>query len=71
MNRYVKNSLGKYDKLYEQNIGIIEVSESIDTRLFKRAIANKLMDDGFGVLYMSYRDVITRIKQNVMDVKEY
>ena len=35
------------------------------------AIANKLMDDGFGVLYMSYRDVITRIKQNIMDGEEY
>lgn len=35
------------------------------------AIANKLMDDGFGVLYMPYRDVITRIKQNVMNGEEY
>jgi DNA replication protein DnaC len=35
------------------------------------AIANKLMDDGFGVLYMSYRDVITRTKQNVMNGENY
>ncbi|WP_170074986.1 hypothetical protein [Paraclostridium dentum] len=31
------------------------------------AIANKLMDNCVGVLYMTYREVITRIKQNVMD----
>lgn len=31
------------------------------------AIANELMDDGVGVLYMSYRDVIISIKQNIMD----
>ena len=35
------------------------------------AIANKLMDDGVGVVYMSYRDVIMRFKQNVMNEEEY
>ncbi|MDK2585003.1 ATP-binding protein [Romboutsia sedimentorum] len=35
------------------------------------AIANELMDDGVGVLYMSYRDVITRVKQNIMDEVYY
>lgn len=35
------------------------------------AIANSLMNDCVGVLYMPYRDVITRIKQNVMDKEVY
>lgn len=35
------------------------------------AIANELMKDGVGVVYMGYRDVITRIKQNVMDEVYY
>lgn len=35
------------------------------------AIANELMKHGVGVVYMGYRDVITRIKQNVMDEVYY
>lgn len=35
------------------------------------AIANELMDDGVGVVYMSYREVITRLKQNIMDEVYY
>ncbi|MBO3445855.1 ATP-binding protein [Clostridium sp. CCUG 7971] len=35
------------------------------------AIANELMDSGVGVLYMGYRDVIVRIKQNIMDEVYY
>lgn len=35
------------------------------------AIANKLMDDGVGVVYMSYRDIIMRFKQNIMNEEEY
>ncbi|MGL5718787.1 MAG: ATP-binding protein, partial [Paraclostridium sp.] len=35
------------------------------------AIANRLMDDGVGVVYMSYREVIMRFKQNVMNEDEY
>lgn len=35
------------------------------------AIANSFMNDCVGVLYMPYRDVITRIKQNVMDKEVY
>lgn len=31
------------------------------------AIANELMYDRVSVIYMGYRDVITRIKQNMMD----
>lgn len=31
------------------------------------AIANELMENGVGVVYMSYREVITRLKQNMMD----
>lgn len=31
------------------------------------AIANELMDSGIGVVYMSYREVITKLKQNIMD----
>ena len=34
-------------------------------------IANKLMDNCVGVLYMSYREAITKIKQNVIDIEEY
>lgn len=35
------------------------------------AIANKLMDEGVGILYMSYREVVTRIKQNITDGEVY
>ena len=35
------------------------------------AIANELMDSGVGVVYMSYREVITRLKQNIMDEVYY
>ncbi|MGL4912614.1 MAG: ATP-binding protein, partial [Romboutsia sp.] len=35
------------------------------------AIANELMDDGVGVLYMGYRDAITVVKQNIMDQVYY
>ena len=35
------------------------------------AIANELMDNGVGVVYMSYREVITRLKQNIMDEVYY
>ncbi len=34
-------------------------------------IANELMDAGVGVVYMSYREVITRLKQNIMDEVYY
>ena len=35
------------------------------------AIANELMDSGISVIYMGYRDVITRVKQNMMDSEYY
>ncbi|MGL5328744.1 MAG: DnaA ATPase domain-containing protein [Peptostreptococcaceae bacterium] len=35
------------------------------------AIANELMDDCVGVVYMSYREAITGIKQNIMDEVYY
>ncbi|MCH1968716.1 ATP-binding protein [Romboutsia hominis] len=35
------------------------------------AICNELMDSGVGVVYMGYRDVITRLKQNIMDEVYY
>ena len=35
------------------------------------SIANVLMDNGVGVVYMGYRDVITQIKQNIMDEVYY
>ena len=35
------------------------------------SIANELMDAGVGVVYMSYREVITRLKQNIMDEVYY
>ncbi|MEW8960314.1 DnaA ATPase domain-containing protein [Paraclostridium dentum] len=35
------------------------------------SIANKLMDNCVGVLYMSYREAITKIKQNIIDIEEY
>jgi len=31
------------------------------------AIANELMDGGVGVVYMPFRDVIIKVKQNIMD----
>lgn len=35
------------------------------------AIANELMDSSIGVIYMGYRDVVTKIKQNIMDEVYY
>lgn len=35
------------------------------------AIGNSLMNNGVGVMYMGYRDVITNIKQNIMDQVYY
>ncbi len=35
------------------------------------AICNELMDSGVGVVYMGYRDVIVRVKQNIMDEVYY
>lgn len=35
------------------------------------AIANKLMDSSVGVVYMPYRDTITRLKQSVLDEENY
>ncbi|MGL5329981.1 MAG: ATP-binding protein [Peptostreptococcaceae bacterium] len=35
------------------------------------SIANELMDSGVGVVYMSYREVITVLKQNIMDEVYY
>lgn len=35
------------------------------------SIANELMDMGIGVIYMPYRDVITKIKQNIIDEVYY
>ena len=35
------------------------------------AICNELMDRGVGVLYMGYREVVTGIKQNMMDEVYY
>lgn len=35
------------------------------------AVANKLMNDGVGVVYMSYRDSITYIKQSILDATNY
>ncbi|MBO3443701.1 ATP-binding protein [Clostridium sp. CCUG 7971] len=35
------------------------------------AIANNLMDSGIGVIYMPFRDIITQIKQNIMDEEYY
>lgn len=35
------------------------------------AIANELMKQGYGVLYMQYRDAITRLKQSLLDEENY
>jgi len=35
------------------------------------AIANELMDGGVGVVYMPFRDVIIKVKQNIMDEVYY
>ena len=35
------------------------------------AIANALMKEGVGVIYMGYRESIMKIKQNVMNMDEY
>lgn len=35
------------------------------------SIANKLLSNGIGVLYMSYREVMTAIKQNMLDESSY
>ncbi|MGL6105780.1 ATP-binding protein [Romboutsia sp.] len=35
------------------------------------AIANKLMENKIGVIYMPYREAITKIKQNILDEEYY
>lgn len=35
------------------------------------AIANNLMNSGISVIYMPFRDIITQIKQNIMDEEYY
>ena len=35
------------------------------------SIANVLMDNSIGVVYMGYRDIMTQIKQNIMDEAYY
>jgi DNA replication protein DnaC len=35
------------------------------------AIANKLMNNSIGVVYMPYRDTITRLKQSILDEENY
>lgn len=35
------------------------------------AIANELMKNGVGVIYMGYRDSIMKIKQNIMNLENY
>ena len=66
-NEYVKS----FDKGSKCNKSIMFVGQvgSGKTHL-SMAIANSLMKDGVGVLYMSYREEVIKLKQNVMD-KEY
>lgn len=35
------------------------------------AVSNKLMESGIGVLYMPYREVVTALKQNMIDEEYY
>jgi DNA replication protein DnaC len=34
-------------------------------------IANKLMENFVGVVYMSYRDIVTKLKQSILDEENY
>lgn len=43
----------------------------LETTPLSLVIANKTMDNCVVALYMSYRETITRIKQNIMDSEEY
>lgn len=68
-NKYV-NSFNEIKNTRNNSIMFLGQVGSGKTHL-SLAIANKLMDNCVGVLYMSYREAITRIKQNVMDSEEY
>jgi len=61
-----------FDKDSKDNKSIMFVGQvgSGKTHL-SMAIANSLMKDGVGVLYMSYREEIIRLKQNIMDEEYY
>ena len=79
---YVKNNIDEYAKLYEENIGLIngivgewliEVSEDVDIKLFKRAIEiatdNKRCNKGY------VNEIIRQWRENNIktyeDLKEY
>ena len=59
---YVKNNIGDYAKIFEENIGLIngiardwlvEVSETIDVRLFKRAIEIATNNGSCNMVYVN------------------
>ena len=66
---YVKNFRDK-EKCRNNSIMLTGQVGSGKTHLCL-AIANELMYDGVSVIYMGYREVITRIKQNMMDEVYY
>ena len=61
-----------FDKDSKSNKSIMFVGQvgSGKTHL-SMAIANSLMKEGVGVMYMSYREEIIRLKQNIMDEEYY
>lgn len=59
-------------KLPSRNNSILFLGSSgVGKTHLSLAIANALMDDNIGVIYMSYREVITSLKQNIMDYEYY
>lgn len=75
LNAYVmaKSYANKFDEVSStgsHSIIFMGKSGSGKTHL-SLAIANHLMSHGVGVLYMSYRECITSIKQSIMDSENY
>ena len=65
---YSKN----FDKASKSNKSIMFYGQVGSGKSFlSMAIANSLMNDGVGVVYMSYREEIIKLKQNIMDDEYY
>lgn len=66
------NKANEYAKSFDKKGSIMFLGQvgSGKTHLCM-AIANKLMDNGVGVVYMNYRDAIMGLKQNIMDEVYY
>lgn len=71
-NNFIKNNLEQKRKAHLNMSSIIFMGQvgSGKTHL-SMAIANSLLNKGISVIYMPFRDIITQIKQNLLDQDYY